>query len=345
MGFLKDAMEGFLRRNDDAHASTIKDFLGELYQQWGPTLFIQPVDGKEAALTPLPTAVAVPVSVSSENKQDLSGPARMGETAAEIKQRREHDERQRAIEESLFHLYSSEVRSRIARTALIVSQHAQRFDLVTMFQRTRKVHSLIAEFLASSESWRIGRERMLLQSSLLHHQFMERQRYRSNRSLIKKYGSGNSNVMINGAAVPPSTALVVGGVDQSRANLTRRLSTREQNQLRNLEKALKVYRYEQTYSRPYPRPVPLRDPPHYYSGLKEFWQLDASEAPTRMRRLLKKNYDGNPHWGAADQPGTGSNVTHVKQQAVYLLSPLTSIIVYFWAHIVTSILYCTGSGD
>ena len=43
------------------------------------------------------------------------------------------------------------------------------------------------------------------------------------------------------------------------------LSVKQGNQLKLLLKALKVYRYEHTNSRPYPRPIPTRKAPHYYS--------------------------------------------------------------------------------
>lgn len=86
-----------------------------------------------------------------------------------------------------------------------------------------------------------------------------------------------------------------------------RLTMREENALKFLQKAIKLYHYERTHSRSDPAPEPSRKQRHLFStsetvlpvehvmagGDDEFWKLDPTESPIRVRRLLKKNFNGN----------------------------------------------------
>ena len=274
-------MEIFLRRGDDTLADMMKNAIGELFEEWGP----EPLTfSAEVAQAEWMTSVAQ-AGGGDEKKEDDEQLMGLLDTTPEEKEERERakqtEKRKRAIEDALFLLYQSEVKARAVKTLGVLAQHAQRFNSGIM-RRQAKINVMMSDFLMYVEITENQRDQMIAAAASVWKTESEKRRAMHNRALHKRYrGTGEAT------ALGEREGSIVGE-RAARLNLT----ARQTMQLRNVAKALKGFLYETCHSRPNPRPIPSRQLPHYFSGDNEYWKLDATEGPYRMRRLLKKNFKG-----------------------------------------------------
>ena len=321
LSLLKSGMDAAIRRQDLPSVERIKQCIGALYRAWGEVVFLdqfqpqvhqsqwaaptaagggqgqgqrlsavgQPVAAASTfpSTTPLPSAAAAPAAASAPAASSASPPS-------------EADLVGEASEAALFRLYQGDGRAVMQSTQTVFLQHQQRFSYLSEV-RAAKVHASIVDYLRRKRAAEAQRE--------------------------KKFSLG-STLVLRASQQARTFLLQHYAVKKGRAQW--RWQEREEKQLVRVSKAIKQFRGQALNSRPLPLPLP---PPHpdllrshlqavkdalnhfpaptttypystpsslclltSHSRLVDFWKLDSTESPTRMRRLLKKNFtSGDPH--------------------------------------------------
>ena len=241
-----------------------------------------------------------------------------------------------ASEAALLRLYQGDGRAVMASTQNVFLQHQQRFSYLSEV-RAAKVNASIVDYL---------------------------RRLRVNEASREKKFSRGSAFALRQQGTPTQTgkAFLLQHYSLKRGRPMYRLTEKEEKQSMRVHKAVKQFRGQVMNSRPLPLPL---QPPHpdllrshlaavkaaldaqppapvypfasrsslalllSHSRLLEYWKLDSTEAPTRMRRLLKKNFtSGDPHTFASanatanaykrmeEQLAKGIDLTKVKLTAV-----------------------------
>ena len=327
LSLLKTGMEGAIRRQDLANVDVIKGCIGALYHAWGEVVFLenfapQPHATQWAAPlglatgphtgrpSPPPPAQQQPVQPASGFQSTTALPSASSvapiaeassdaAAAGDAPPAAPTDPIDEATEAALFRLYQGDGRAVMASTQTVFLQHQQRFAYLSEV-RAAKVHASIVDYL---------------------------RRKRANEALREKKFSLGSTVVLRQSQAAKAFLLNHYALKKGRPQY--RLQEREEKQIVRVNRAIKQFRGQVMNSRPVPLPLP---PPHpdvlrshlqsikdalngsapaaayaystapslrllsSHSRLLEFWKLDSTESPTRMRRLLKKNFtSGNPH--------------------------------------------------
>ena len=241
-----------------------------------------------------------------------------------------------ACEAALVRLYQGDGRAAMLSTQNVFLQHQQRFSYLSEV-RAAKVNASIVDYLRRLRGNEANRE--------------------------KKFSRGSALVLRQqGSAMQAGRLFLLQHYSLKRGRPVYRMSEKEEKQAMRVNKAVKQFRGQVMNSRPLPLPLPpphpdmLRShidivkatlnahpPPSAYpftsrsslslllshSRLIEYWKLDSTEAPTRMRKLLKKNFtSGNPHTFASanatanaykrmeEQLASGIDLTKVKLTAL-----------------------------
>ena len=242
-----------------------------------------------------------------------------------------------ASEAALFRLYQGDGRAVQSSTQSVFLQHQQRFSYLSEV-RAAKVNASIVDYLRRLRVNEATREKKFSRGSVL---------------VLRQQGSATQQV---------GRVFLLQHYSLKRGRPVYRMSEKDEKQALRVNKAVKQYRGQAMNSRPLPLPLPpphpdlLRShlasvkaaldahpsPPLYpyssrsslallisHSRLVEYWKLDSTEAPTRMRKMLKKNFtSGDPHTFASanatanaykrieQQLSNGIDLTKVKLTAV-----------------------------
>ena len=247
-----------------------------------------PTSSQPDTATSSPTAVSTPPAVAAPSTASANPSA---------------DAVDEACEAALLRLYQGAGRAVMSSTQNVFLQHQQRFSYLSEV-RAAKVNASIVDYL---------------------------RRLRVNEANREKKFSRGSTVALRqqGGAVQAGRAFLLQHYSVKRGRPMYRLSEKDERQSLRVNKALRQFRGQVMNSRPLPLPLPpphpdllrshlnavkaaldARPPPPAYpfasssslslllshSRLLEYWKLDSTEAPTRMRKLLNKNFtSGDPH--------------------------------------------------
>ena len=332
LSLLKAGMEQAMRRKDGDNVALIKRCIGQLYYAWGPIIFqdnIAPTVHQAQWAAPSAAATAYAASTPLGQKA-VSAPAQQLGQARPAGQEQSTSRLETALtapstgsvadgasttaaaaadpideacEAALLRLYQGDGHAVMLSTQNVFLQHQQRFSYLSEV-RAAKVNASIVDYLRRLRVNEANRE--------------------------KKFSRGSALVLRQqGTATQTGKVFLLQHYSLKRGRPVYRMAEREEKQALRVNKAVKQFRGQAMNSRPLPLPLPpphpdlLRShlaavkaaldahppPPAYsfasrsslallisHSRLLEYWKLDSTEAPTRMRKLLKKNFSsGNPH--------------------------------------------------
>ena len=247
------------------------------------------------------TVLSAPHSDSAVSTQ--SGGSMVDAAAAASSSPPPADPIDESSEAALLRLYQGDGRAVMLSTQNVFLQHQQRFSYLSEV-RAAKVNASIVDYLRRLRVNEANRE--------------------------KKFSRGSVIVLRQqGTATQASKVFLLQHYSLKRGRPVYRMSEKEEKQSLRVNKAVKQFKGQVMNSRPLPLPLPASHPdlqrshlasvkaaldahpppPAYsfasrpslslllsHSRLVEYWKLDSTEAPTRMRKLLKKNFtSGNPH--------------------------------------------------
>ena len=351
LGLLKTGMEAAIRRQDLPNVEAIKRCIGQLYAAWGDTVFLDnftppvhaaqwappsspaaqqqgqrfpqpplpppPQAEQTAAVMPVPPAAAASAVAAGEGGvAGAAAASAAGDPSATVSAAGA-DPIDEACEAALFRLYQGDGRAVMQSTQTVFLQHQQRFSYLSEV-RAAKVHASIVDYLRRKRHNEAQRE--------------------------KKFSLGSTTALRQAAAARP---FLLSHYALKRGRPVTRLSEKEEKQLARVAKAVRHFRGQAMNSRPLPLPMPPPHPdllrshlqtvketlesglPHAalatgqslrqlssHSRLVEYWRLDSTESPTRMRRLLKKNFSsGDPHtFASANAVANAAKHQQAKEQ-------------------------------
>ena len=346
---LKQSMELFMRREEHVCVEQTKLVMGTIFARCGPQVFevadpTQPltrgsvisntrgsVVGSLSAATRPKAASKSASSVGTINEAPaeldlLSGPEPVVSSAAPSAPESESSSAPSAPQESpleqlLFHLYSGEGSAIVDSTQQVFEQHEVRLGYVCE-ARAKQVSDSISSYLKKHQAVESRREKNF---SLIAMEVLKR--VSSARPFL-----GPHYVIKKGRAV-----FKVAAKDKKHAARIAKLlkhynyqhaNSRPRPMLPALlpEEVLKLLQSPHDAFAPYARATDLTASKLNYSQSLEYWKLDSTESPTRMRRIVKKNFRGTDHRAASANAATGKTAV-LAPQALDLATSLKSAVV------------------
>jgi len=354
---LKVSMEAFMRREENVSVEQIKGVMSAIYSRYGPQVFMTPAEQAAAAAAKANAAAAAAAAITPRVRSNartsivstsgaapqtegqppaeldlLSGPAAPSQSADEASTgsddaavpsapEEEQAPQETPLEQLLFHLYSGESHALVDSTQHVFEQHSVRLGYMCEV-RARQVAESIAAYLKKQAALDSRRE--------------------------KNFALNSTETL---RRVNPTRPFLSEQLTLKRGRPTFRTLGRDKKHEQRMGKLLKHFHYAHANSRPrtalpallppkmleklqalgdafspYVRASDLTASQLNYSTQCEFWKLDTTESPTRMRRLVKKNFRGSSHASASANAATGKTAI-LAPQALDLANSLKSAVV------------------
>lgn len=229
------------------------------------------------------------------------------------------------LEQVLFHLYAGSGSSLIVSTQHVFEQHELRHGYLSLV-RARNVAESIHAYLKQQTSVATKREK---EFSLASMEVLKRVAARDRPFMLECYQIKKGRVVY-------------------------RTAVREKKHARRVTKFIKHFHTQHAHTRPRPM-IPALLPPHILSMVQsphdpfplfariedrpslelhrcihlslDYWKVDSTESPTRMRRMIKKNLHGSSHRAASLNAATGKTAMMAPQAMDLAQAIRTAVVV------------------